>query len=498
MRRNTYSTVMTILIIAMAVALLTACDTTDTSDYFGPRVYITIPADRAEGVSPETSISVRFNEPIMASTVTAETFIVRDVSGSMANISGAISVGTTTAVFVPDVPLSPETAYMVSLVPTISDVHNNYMSTGYSWHFITGSAIHAFDTFSPAGRVIGQAGFTTAGAGLSADMLNAPGGAPYVHNSMLYIPDTLNNRVLGFLNVPGADGTAADFALGQTDLISAGAGNAPSALNSPSAVHIAGGRTFVADTLNNRVLIWNSVAITNAAIADIAAGQPGLYDNAAGCSAHLLNGPSALAVAGGKLLVSDTLNNRVLIWDNIPAVSNTPADMVLGQGMFNSCAARSPVGADTLNRPGGVWSDGARLAVADSDNNRVLIWKNFPAVSNTPADIVLGQPDMAGSTAYVSALDMNIPTGVSVSTDNKFYVVDAGNSRVMVWNRFPTGNYQPADAVLGQAAFYLNSCNTGGLSDRTLCSPEGVQAFGIGNIVVTDTGNNRALIYNAP
>ena len=35
--------------------------------------------------------------------------------------------------------------------------------------------------------------------------------------------------------------------------------------------------------------------------------------------------------------------------------------------------------------------------VADSNNNRVLIWNTIPAVNNTTANVVLGQPDFKRS-----------------------------------------------------------------------------------------------------
>jgi len=500
-----YKAFITMIILVLAAAFLAACDTTDTSDYYGPRILNTSPESGATNTPTGASISVQFSETVQADSITTASFLVRELDGSLANISGTISVGLNTAVFVPDSALAPLTTYLVTLLSSITDEHLNYMSTSYTWFFTTGLSTDAFDTFSTAVTVLGQLDFTGSAAGASAAALNAPGPGPFVYNGMLYVPDAANNRVLGYMNVPAVNNAPADFVLGQLDLVSAGAGNSPTELRAPSSVYVDADRTYVIDGGNNRVLIWNSVAVTNAPIANIAVGQPDLDENSAGCSAAMLNGPSAVWAAGGRLIVSDTQNNRVLVWNSIPAVSNTAADVVLGQGLMNSCAARTPVGADTLNLPSGVWSDGARLVVADYMNNRVLIWKNFPAVSNTPADIVLGQPDMTGSASYVSALDMKGPAGVSVSPDNMLYVVDSGNSRVMAWNRVPSSSYTPADAVLGQAAFYWSACNDSnmdGMPDSpgasTLCDPSGVHAYGVGNLVVSDTGNNRALIYNAP
>ncbi len=43
--------------------------------------------------------------------------------------------------------------------------------------------------------------------------------------------------------------------------------------------------------------------------------------------------------------------------------------------------------------PRGVWIDRERLIVCDSGNHRVLIWNEIPKRDGTPADVVLGQKD---------------------------------------------------------------------------------------------------------
>lgn len=45
---------------------------------------------------------------------------------------------------------------------------------------------------------------------------------------------------------------------------------------------------------------------------------------------------------------------------------------------------------ETIN---GFDSDGTRFVIADRTNARVLIWNNIPANGDVPADIVLGQTD---------------------------------------------------------------------------------------------------------
>jgi hypothetical protein len=49
-------------------------------------------------------------------------------------------------------------------------------------------------------------------------------------------------------------------------------------------------------------------------------------------------------------------------------------------------------------QPTAVASDGSILAVADTSNNRILIWKSIPTTFGQPADIVLGQKDFTSVT----------------------------------------------------------------------------------------------------
>lgn len=152
--------------------------------------------------------------------------------------------------------------------------------------------------------------------------------------------------------------------------------------------------------------------------------------------------------------------------------------------------------------PRGVWLDNQRLIVCDSGNHRVLIWSSIPQKDQTPADVVLGQPDFfsEGPRAAVEAgpaaeCGMHLPTGLIVA-EGKLLVADAWHHRVLVWNEVPTGSHQPPDYCIGQSSLSEYSPNRGqSPSLANLNWPYGL-AYVRGQLWVADTGNRRVLVWN--
>lgn len=298
--------------------------------------------------------------------------------------------------------------------------------------------------------------------------------------------------------------------LGQPDFITTTGGNAADEMNNPQTVKVDNGRMLIDDYGNNRVLIWNTVPTSTQVPADVVVGQTGFGVSVGACTQSGLFLPESIETVDGKLIVTDSGNNRVMIWDTIPISDGAPADIVLGQNSFTNDSANdddqdgnsdgSPT-ARTLNDPQDAWSDGTRLIVADSGNNRVLIWNTFPTSNFTPADVVLGQSDMISNAPGLSDKDMDIPYHMT-SNGNQLFVCDNGNNRVLIWNSIPTTNYAPADTVLGQSDFVHGESNDddqdgsddGQPSARTFDSPTGVYAYD-DKLIVTDTYNNRYLIF---
>src|SRR3989344_3404572 len=139
-------------------------------------------------------------------------------------------------------------------------------------------------------------------------------------------------------------------------------------------------------------------------VAEIVIGQTnftGISINQGGsAAANTLNAAAKVSSNGTKLFVADTLNNRVLIYNTIPTANNASADVVIGQpDMTSGDINNGGIGANTFYYPGQVYSDGTKLFVVDAFNNRVLIYNTIPTANNASADVVVGQPDMTSSGA---------------------------------------------------------------------------------------------------
>jgi uncharacterized protein (TIGR03437 family) len=414
---------------------------------------------------------------------------------------------------------------------------------GFGADFVTGQA---------ARLVIGQPTFTTQQSGTSGTLLGAVGGLAFA-NGALFVADSNrvgllpdNNRVLVFNNIqqslPGPTdeisvtsrcpvcGGQASLVLGQPDFISSAYATTAGGMRLPCGVASDGTILAVADTDNNRVLLWKSIPTVTGQPADIVLGQkdfttvgPVVVDNKS------FRAPQGVSVQNGKLFVADTQNNRVMIWNSIPAQNNQPADLVLGQPNFNTTPQPDitkqtfTAAANSLLSPTSVTSDGTRLYVADLGDNRVLIWNSIPTGNQQPADVEIGQVDLTGTIANDSAhlcpqsgtdssgnatypgrcgATLNFPR-FALSDGTRLFIADGGNDRVLVFNSIPTQNAARADVVLGENDEYSSevTSTTGVFTPNLKQSAADVTptptslAWDGTNLYVADPSNYRVLAF---
>jgi hypothetical protein len=341
-------------------------------------------------------------------------------------------------------------------------------------------------------------------------------------------------------------GQAARLLIGQRTFTEQDPTTAQGVLGGVGGLAIANNMLFVADAnrigatpLNHRVLIYRGLdKITlpvNAlvpqgtrcpacrGIPDTVLGQTDFTKNdlATAVTSSTLRAPSGVASDGTRLVVADTDNNRVLIWNSIPNNNKQTADIVLGQDSFTTGLAPRGAPGQRMRGPQGVWIQGNQLFVSDSGHSRVLIWNSFPTKNAQAADVVLGQPDFNTNIELdltrtkIDPQATNLVNPVAVSSDGKrLFVADLGQNRVLIWNSIPTKNAQPADLVLGQPDFISAVAN----NNTILCASNGIAADGTASypktclatmdfpravvsdgtrLFIADGGNDRVLVYNS-
>ena len=430
-------------------------------------------------------------------------------------------------------------------------------AAGFASDFTTGQA---------ARLVIGQPdSFTAADPNSSNNTIGAASGVAYAADTLFIADDNRigavpeNNRILIIPNVSGSlpsptaqlqynttcpicVGTAS-VVLGQPDFSTTTVNFAATQnnLRLPSAIASDGIHLAVADTNHNRILIWNHIPTTNNAPADVVVGQPNFTSATVPTngtpSATSMSGPQGVWILNGRLYVADTQNNRVLIWNHIPTTNGAAADVVLGQPNFTTFVQvditqqNTSATASNLLNPVSVTSDGTRLLVTDLGYNRVLIWNHIPTVNAAPADVEIGQPDMVsgvpnnafsqtttvnsdgtttstpqvpvlctvsngtdsnGNATYPSVCNatLNFPR-FALSDGTRLFIADGGNDRVLEFLTIPTQNAPSADTIIGQIGGQVDQATDAADSMNTPTS----LAFDGTNLYVADPYNRRITVY---
>lgn len=227
--------------------------------------------------------------------------------------------------------------------------------------------------------VYGQPGFTTGTPGsTSAISLNNPQSVVASPDGGIYISESATHRVLYF--PPGS--TTATRVYGQTSFTSIVTNITDVNFSGPFGITLdANGGLFVVDTNNNRVLYFPAGSTTATRVY----GQPNFITGTGGAaSATSLSGPTKVALDQSEnVYVSDTGNNRVVVYPRTTKSSGIAAVAVFGQfnnlgcGVANnngSCAGPS-VGPNSLSNPAGLYfNQHGQLHIADQQNNRVLVY----------------------------------------------------------------------------------------------------------------------------
>ncbi len=238
-------------------------------------------------------------------------------------------------------------------------------------------------------------------------------------------------------------------------------------LDHPSGLATDGGALAVADRWHNRVLYWRSAPASNTP-PDRVFGQSDPRRVDAGGGRGQLASPASVALSpdGRWVVVADTRNDRVLLWNGVPEKDGAPADVLLDlpqvtrkippeqpawlpRGLPPAVSDERPSPGPTpglprfgpsapLRWPWGVWTDGQRLAVVATHGASILLWNRIPTEDNGAPDLVLVTPGIRS------------PRAVTSDGKSWFAVADvdpagAQRMRTLFWSSYPTNRHQMPD-----------------------------------------------------
>lgn len=387
--------------------------------------------------------------------------------------------------------------------------------------------VSAISNGEDAINVLGQATFTVSTAATTQAGLNGPVGALLDEgNNLLYVQQSTANRVSVFNVAAITNGEDATDVLGQSDsdlsppgpiFTKATANNGPHKLGLSAPQGIAldtiNHRLFVADSSNNRVLVYNMTTgnMPSDLIPDFVLGQANFHTNAVATTQAGLSLPTGLTFDGdtNRLFVSDFTNNRIVVYDTTSITDGENAINVIGQINFTTATAGTTQQGLSGPREHSYDPLSGHLFVADTTNNRVIIFTGSTIVDGQNAINVLGQNDgLVGTPSPIFTkgavnngphkLGLSAPTAgiVMDKIDHRLFVTDSTNNRILVYN-LDNNNVLldlTPDNVIGQLNFYTSAA---GSTRNGLNAPNGIDYDPTGKrLFVAQITGNRVSIFD--
>ncbi|HTP56945.1 MAG TPA: hypothetical protein VMJ72_01560 [Candidatus Paceibacterota bacterium] len=203
------------------------------------------------------------------------------------------------------------------------------------------------------------------------------------------------------------------------------------------------------------------------------------------------------------------MNSRLVATQVARAGFNEPATDVIGQDNFTDSGAGDLPNDHQLNTPYATAVDTVnhRLFVADSENYRVLVFDLNPAnnhLDDRIADNVIGQADF-------HARDFNIVDATHVNevfaivyddVNNRLFVADRTNDRVLVFDASHITNGMAAENVIGAPDFESSGFGNGnngfswGSGYLVGLAVSDDNPGTLERLFVSDQDNNRVMIFN--
>ncbi|MEY4723787.1 MAG: hypothetical protein RLZZ324_1300, partial [Candidatus Parcubacteria bacterium] len=290
-------------------------------------------------------------------------------------------------------------------------------------------------------HILGEPDFKTISGGRTASLISGGYAIAYdaVHDRLFY-GDYGANRVLVFDTATIVDGEAAVHVLGAADFTSAGSG-ALTATTFASPAGLAydptNDRLFVSSLTGGRVLVFDTATIVDGEAAVNVLGKPNFTSSATATDATHIAFATGLAYddTHHRLFSADYVYNRVLVFDTTAISDGMAASHVLGQPNFTTAGAS--LTATGMSIPFGIAYDATndRTFIGDYSYNRVLVFDTATIVDGEAAVHVLGQPNFTSAATAVTATGLAAPIGMSyVSAQDRVYVADSSHNRILAYD----------------------------------------------------------------
>ena len=210
----------------------------------------------------------------------------------------------------------------------------------------------------------------------------------------------------------------------------------------------------------------------------------------------LQSGGVGIRTMNGLTYIADTLNNRI-----IKIESDNSAVIIGGTGASGYSGDGGPAYQAKFNSPSAVAIDASgSVFVADSGNQCVRKISNALVVSTLAGTCT--QAGFSGDTGQATAAKLSGPTGLAVGPDGTVYISDTGNNRIRRVNpngtietiagigqaTFSNGVPSCFDDPFSQACFFGDG---GDATQAILNGPRGIALDSKGRVYIADTKNNR-------
>lgn len=301
-------------------------------------------------------------------------------------------------------------------------------------------------------------------AGATADM-NGPRTLAVDEGGRVFVTDTDNHRILR-IDPSGAVITVAGT--GEAGYGGDGGPATAARLWRPHGIAVDGaGNVYVADSPNHRIRRIDPVGIITTVAGT---GRAGYGGDGGPATAADLDRPRNLVVdAAGNLIIADTGNYRVRRVDRngiITTIAGTGARATSGDG--------GPATAATFEDPRDVALDAAgNLYVVDTEAHRVRRIDRSGTVTTVAGT---GRPGFSGDGGPATVAQLREPRGVALDRAGKLFIADSSNDRAR-W-------------VDGSGIIHTLAERSG---SEALRDPRGLNTDGAGRVYIADTGNDRII-----